>query len=122
MESSSDLNASTAAMQSKKDPQFSEKKTSSTSLPWPILSRLQPSLVPTRTVHSTVDHPSSPRSSSTRVTTEFPRHRTFAAVASGYVPTGAAVSSSSKPCAWQPLPYPKTADVASKKEGFPVSI
>lgn len=114
-------------MQSKKDPQFSEKKTSSTSLPWPILSPLQPSLVPMRTVHSTVDLPSPPRSSSTRVTTEFPGHRTFAAVASSYVPTGV-VSSSSKPisslyrCAWQPLTDPKTIDAASKTEGFPVSV
>lgn len=127
MEASSDLNASTAAMQPKKDSQFSEKETSSTtSLPWPIPS-LQPSLVPMRTVHSTIDLPSSPRSSSTRATTEFPGHRTFAAVASSYVSAGV-VSSSSKPIsslyrrAWQPLPDPKTVDAASKTEGFPVSI
>lgn len=112
MEASSDLNASTAAMQPKKDSQFSEKETSSTtSLPWPIPS-LQPSLVPMRTVHSTIDLPSSPRSSSTRATTEFPGHRTFAAVA----------SSSLYRRAWQPLPDPKTVDAASKTEGFPVSI
>lgn len=130
MEASS---ASTTVMQSKKDPQFSEKETSSTSLPFPVLSSLRPSLVPTRTVHSTIDHPSSHRSSSTRATTEFHGHRIFAAAAaSNYVPTSV-VPSSSKPSSslyqkrqpqrvWQPLPDPKTVDAASKKEGFPVSV
>lgn len=119
MEANSDLNASTAAMQSKQDPQFSEKEASSTSLPCPVLSPLQPSLVPARTVHSTIDHPSSPRSSSTCATTKFHGHQTFAAVASRYIPTG--VPSSNKPSS-SPLPDPKTVNAASKKEGFPVSI